>query len=168
MDLTFKQLDPENDIPELSELAVKIWNAYYPEVITQAQIDYMLGQSYTAEALRKQMQDDKHVFTGAYLDGKMAGYISVSTDGLGEYFIHKLYVDTSFHRKGIGSALFEYVFDKTNFTAIRLTVNRHNYKAVNFYFRIGFIIEKVADFDIGNGFVMNDFVMLLSHSNGDR
>lgn len=82
MDLTFKQLDPENDIPELSELAVKIWNAYYPEVITQAQIDYMLGQSYTAEALREQMLEDKHIFTGAYNDGKMVGYISLSTDGL--------------------------------------------------------------------------------------
>ena len=160
MEITFKQLDPETDIPELSALAARIWNAYYPEVITQEQIDYMLGQSYNAESLKKQMTEDNHVFTGAYIDGKMAGYISVSTDGLGEYFIHKLYVDTSIHKKGIGKALFEFVFKDKKYTAIRLTVNRQNFKAVNFYFRIGFIIERVADFDIGNGFVMNDFVMV--------
>ncbi|HMQ67370.1 MAG TPA: GNAT family N-acetyltransferase [Ignavibacteria bacterium] len=161
MDITFRQIDPETDIPELSALAAKIWNAYYPDIISQKQIDYMLGQSYNAESLKKQMTEDKHIFTGAYKNSKMAGYISVSTVGSGEFFIHKLYVDTSLHMKGIGKALFKFVFKNENYTAIRLTVNRQNFKAVNFYFRIGFIIEKVADFDIGNGFVMNDFVMIL-------
>jgi hypothetical protein len=35
-----------------------------------------------------------------------------------------------------------------------------NYKAINFYFKNGFTIEKVADFDIGDGYFMNDFVMI--------
>ena len=35
-----------------------------------------------------------------------------------------------------------------------------NYKSINFYFKNGFVIERVADFDIGNNFVMNDFVMI--------
>jgi ribosomal protein S18 acetylase RimI-like enzyme len=48
----------------------------------------------------------------------------------------------------------------TSAQSIRLTVNRENYKAINFYFKLGFKIEKVADFDIGQGYVMNDFVML--------
>ena len=42
---------------------------------------------------------------------------------------------------------------------ITLTVNRQNYKAINFYFKHGFKIKSVDDFDIGNGFFMNDFVM---------
>lgn len=165
MEITFKQLDPEKDIPELSTLASKIWNAYYPEVISQEQIDYMLGQSYSADNLREQMLEDKHVFTGAFIDDKMTAYISVSDDGLGEYFIHKLYVNTSMHRKGIGRELFNNVFKNKKITAIRLTVNRQNFKAVNFYFRLGFTIEKVIDIEIGNGFVMNDFVMLYKPEN---
>ena len=43
---------------------------------------------------------------------------------------------------------------------LRLTVNRQNFKSINFYFKNGFKIEQVADFDIGNGYVMNDFVMV--------
>jgi diamine N-acetyltransferase len=43
---------------------------------------------------------------------------------------------------------------------LRLTVNRKNFKAINFYFKNGFIIESVKDFDIGNGYLMEDFVML--------
>ena len=43
---------------------------------------------------------------------------------------------------------------------LRLQVNRQNFKAINFYFKMGFVIECVADFDIGDGYFMNDFVML--------
>ena len=43
---------------------------------------------------------------------------------------------------------------------IRLQVNRQNFKAINFYFKAGFKIEKVADFDIGDGYFMNDFIMI--------
>ena len=43
---------------------------------------------------------------------------------------------------------------------LRLTVNRQNYKSINFYFKNGFVIEKTADFDIGSGYFMNDFVMV--------
>ena len=55
MEVIFKELDPNKDIKELAALASKIWNEYYPEVISQEQIDYMLKQSYSAESLRKQM-----------------------------------------------------------------------------------------------------------------
>jgi RimJ/RimL family protein N-acetyltransferase len=41
----------------------------------------------------------------------------------------------------------------------RLTVNRKNFKSINFYFKLGFKIESVEDFDIGNNYFMNDFVM---------
>jgi hypothetical protein len=44
-------------------------------------------------------------------------------------------------------------------------VNRQNYKAINFYFKLGFKIQTVADFDIGNGYVMNDFVMVFEPLN---
>ena len=43
---------------------------------------------------------------------------------------------------------------------IRLTVNRKNHIAINYYFKNGFMIEEVKDFDIGDGYEMNDFVML--------
>jgi len=43
--------------------------------------------------------------------------------------------------------------------SITLQVNRQNYKSVNFYFSVGFKIIQVADFDIGEGWQMNDFIM---------
>jgi ribosomal protein S18 acetylase RimI-like enzyme len=54
----------------------------------------------------------------------------------------------------------DYIVDIRNPKTIRLTVNRQNYKSINFYFKNGFKIERVEDFDIGSGFWMNDFIMI--------
>jgi ribosomal protein S18 acetylase RimI-like enzyme len=83
--------------------------------------------------------------------------ISYSKTDDEDYFIHKLYVNTEIHSKGIGRALYNYVFENIKPKTIRLTVNRKNFKAINFYFKLGFIIEKLIDIDIEHGFVMNDF-----------
>lgn len=118
----------------------------------------MLDRFYSIDVLAYRIKEGD-IFIGAYTGNKLIGYISYSVTGEYEYFIHKLYVDIDTHHKGIGRALFRHVFDDKKVNAVRLTVNRKNYKAVNFYFRIGFIIEDVIDIDIENGFFMNDFVM---------
>ena len=41
-----------------------------------------------------------------------------------------------------------------------LNVNRANVKAVRAYERCGFTIRERGDFPIGNGFVMEDFIMV--------
>ena len=43
-------------------------------------------------------------------------------------------------------------------TSLQLQVNRDN-AAKSFYEKLGFVILKEADFDIGNGYFMRDYVM---------
>ncbi|HEY0040237.1 MAG TPA: GNAT family N-acetyltransferase, partial [Flavisolibacter sp.] len=43
-------------------------------------------------------------------------------------------------------------------TALRLNVNKHN-KAKSFYERLGFTVISDVKIDIGNGYVMDDYVM---------
>jgi diamine N-acetyltransferase len=160
MKLSFKEIKSDSEIKKLSLLASKIWNAYYPDIIGQKQVDYMLGKMYSEESLRKQINYERHYFIGAYLNEQMAGFISYSKTNEEDFFLHKLYVNTETHSKGIGRALFDYVFGNRNFKTIRLTVNRQNIKAINFYFKKGFVIEKIIDMDIGEGYMMNDFVMV--------
>ena len=76
-------------------------------------------------------------------------------------FLNKFYVDVSHHRGGIGTHFFNYLLQQMNPTKpVRLQVNRQNYKAVNFYFKNGFTIEKVTDLHVGENFYMNDFIMI--------
>ncbi|MBX7042313.1 MAG: GNAT family N-acetyltransferase [Ignavibacteria bacterium] len=156
----FRQVTDDEQLTRLSELAHRIWNMYYPDIIGQKQVDYMLGKMYSLGALKEQISNG-HTFVAGYVDGKMVGFLSYSKTSEMEYMIHKWYVDVSIHGKGVGRKLFDAAFVKTDYDVIRLTVNRQNFKAVNFYFRFGFTIERVADFDIGDGFFMNDFVMIL-------
>jgi RimJ/RimL family protein N-acetyltransferase len=149
----------ENDIPVLTELAQRIWNQHYPSIISQTQIDYMLEKMYSASSLREQMRVKKHQFSFIVVNGKKIGFISVNEQGDNTWFLNKFYIDQQIAGKGLGTLAYQKLLDLIKPKKITLTVNRQNYKAINFYFKNGFVIEKVADFDIGEGYVMNDFVM---------
>lgn len=156
------QLIPANeaDIPKIIALAERIWQEHYPPMIGQAQVDYMLNLVYSAESLKTQMQDGQ----AFYLIGNASqplGFVAISRRQSGDCFIHKFYIDNQEHRKGMGSLVFEQLIQLyQDVEEMRLQVNRFNFKAINFYFKLGFVIELVADFDIGNGYFMNDFVMV--------
>ncbi len=164
MDLIYKEITNDYDISALSNLANKIWNIHYPSIIGERQVEYMLEKMYSLESLRNQIIKEDHKFIGAYLHEEMVAFISYYEMGEDNYFIHKLYVNAGIHGKGIGRALYEHVFRDKIVKSIRLTVNRHNVNAINFYFKMGFNIEKTIDIDIGEGFVMNDFLMIYKNN----
>lgn len=143
------------DIPAVGALAERIWRAHYPGIISHEQIEYMLPLACPAEniALRKQR------FWLLYANDALAGYIAVEPRESNIWFIDKLYVDTALQRGGLGSALLRHVEKTLKPAALTLRVNRKNYQAVNFYFRHGFAIAGLDVLDIGNGFVMDDFLM---------
>lgn len=154
----------KEDAPLISHLAEVIWNEHYPAMITQGQIDYMLEKGYSVPALQKQMEQGHAIHLISDGD-KTFGYLSIeNTDKKkGEYFLHKFYVTAEYRRTGGGKYLFDYVLnkiEKEGLSLIRLFVNRENFKAINFYFKMGFVIEKIIDQPIGEGYFMNDFIMI--------
>jgi len=150
----------QNGLVELQQLAIKIWNQHYPEIISQEQIDFMLQKNYNPEALLQQMQEGQQFFF-IVSENQKIGFFSMSIKEDGSYFIHKFYIDKTQHRQGIGSLAFARALEIfPDARIIRLQVNRMNYKPINFYFKLGFRIEYAADFDIGDGYFMNDFVMV--------
>ncbi len=118
---------------------------------------------YSEKSIAEQMEK-KQNYTLIYADSEPVGYYSVSEKSPGHYFLHKFYIDTARHRSGIGAAAFDHMKenDCKGFAEIRLQVNRRNIKAVNFYFKKGFVIDYVEDVDIGNGYSMDDFFMKLT------
>ncbi len=150
------------DIPAIAKLAEIIWHQHYTSIIGTDQINYMLDMMYSYPSLTEQMTQKGHVFYLIHEDESVIGFIAVSKmeNAKHSYFIHKYYLLQELAGKGTGTAAFIELLKLLKPEELRLTVNRQNYKSINFYFKNGFKIEQVADFDIGNGYVMNDFVMV--------
>lgn len=149
-----------DDVPLLSELAHRIWWAYYPPIIGTEQVDYMLGLLYSPDALHRQMETDGQVFWLLVSAAQTLGYLAVSDQGEGRYFLHKFYLDNGQRGRGLGPMAFELLLTKyPDLQELRLTVNRENIASINFYFKLGFCIEQCVDLPIGQGFVMSDFQM---------
>ena len=148
------------DIALIAQLADSIWRRHYPTIISLAQIDYMLALMYSPTAIAQQMQQGQH-YTLIYNDSEAVGYYAVSEKEVRHYFLHKFYIDTTKHRQGMGAVALQYMLDNDcqGYESICLQVNRRNIKAVNFYFKQGFVIDHAMEFDIGQGYTMDDFVM---------
>ncbi len=151
-----------NEAPLIQALAHKIWPIAYKEILSQAQLDYMLNWMYSLESLTQQMQEGHHYF-GIYEADEMVGFLDVQPNQseIGVLKLNKIYVLPAFHGKGFGYQLIQFAINYAKSEqqkTIELQVNRHN-KAKDFYTKIGFTIKEEKDFDIGNGYFMNDYVM---------
>lgn len=148
------------DLQALSDLARKIWQDTYVHNIGQEQVDYMLALFYSPSVLSEKIKTGHEIYS-IFSDKILIGYIHLESR-VNDYFIHKFYIDTSLQHKGIGSFTMAFILQKLTIEKkpLRLHVNRKNFKAINFYFKNGFTIEDYADFDIGQGYFMNDFIML--------
>ena len=151
------------DIPAIRSIAHATWPVAYAEIITPAQIAYMLERMYSEAALLDQLHVKGHRFLLVEQDGKPIGFAGFEHHyTAGRSRLHKLYVLPAVKGTGVGNALLEAVLMaamKAGDTAVELNVNKHN-PAKDFYARHGFMIERDEVIDIGHGFVMDDHVMV--------
>ena len=151
------------DIPLIRQLTFSIWPQTYSSVISKEQIDYMLEMMYNPATLQKQIEEDGYTFIIVYDDTEPVAFASYNETEPQLWKLNKIYILPSQQGKGTGKFIINYIVDeiKTKHAkALQLQVNRQN-KAKGFYENLGFKIIKTADFDIGNGFFMNDYVMEL-------
>ncbi len=154
----------QQDIGAVSELARMVWQATYPALISQAQIDTMLADRYAADRMRVQLDDPLHAWWGARQDSLLIGFAHAELDGM-DCKLDKLYVHPGHQRRGIGAVLLHAVQGWARQRQARrlwLQVNRGNMQAVRAYEKYGFRIAESRVFDIGGGFVMDDHVMELA------
>jgi GNAT superfamily N-acetyltransferase len=152
------------DIDAVSALARTVWQATYPPLISQAQIDAMLADRYAPARIREQLEDPRHAWWVARLDSTPVGFAHAFMEESGCKF-DKLYVHPAQQRHGIGAALLHAVqawARRQDAHRLWLQVNRGNTQAIRAYEKYGFRIVASRVFEIRNGFVMDDHVMELT------
>lgn len=150
-------------IYNIQVLSNVIWPATFSNILSQEQISYMMDMMYSTSSLEKQMNELNHHYLLAEEDGEYLGYLSYELNYKGTPItkIHKIYVLPSIQGKGVGRLFIDAVSKlalKNNNTLLSLNVNRYN-RAIDFYKRMGFDFFASENIDIGNGFLMKDYVM---------
>lgn len=160
--LTIKQAEL-NDAKLINQLAWIAFPHTYKDLLSTEQIDYMMEWMYSIPNLEKQIADKKHSFYMAYYNNEPCGYLHIEKEDTDVFKLQKIYVLPNFQGKDIGKFLFQTAIKKIkqinpNPCLMKLHVNRDN-KAVLFYKRMGMSKIGTGDFEIGNGYYMNDFIM---------
>ena len=147
----------EKNIKTLAKLTDEIWHEYWPCILSEKQINYMVEKFQSENAIINQMKNENYKYYFINYENKNVGYVGISPHS--DYlFLSKLYVKKEFRHKGIGKTVFEKIKD-FGFDKIQLTVNKYNKNTIDAYLKYGFkIIDSVVS-DIGNGFVMDDYIM---------
>ncbi len=145
------------DIDIIRQLVFQIYPAAYKDILSPEQVTYMLDLFYSVSSLEKQFT--QHTFLVALAGDTPVGFASYSSVGAGNYKLHKLYVSSELQGKGVGTELIRFIMKNIQgAVAFELNVNRFN-KARFFYEKLGFVVIREEDIEIGNGYWMNDFVM---------
>jgi len=146
----------------VQELAHAIWPDTYGAILSQEQLDYMMDMMYSIESLEEQLEKQK-IFLLVKKDNHFIGFASyeLNVENSNKTKIHKLYVLPQIQGKGIGKSLIDYISKialENNNSALFLGVNKYN-KAKEFYSKYGFEITNSIVVEIGNGYVMDDYIM---------
>jgi GNAT superfamily N-acetyltransferase len=152
----------KEELPIIQELAQIIWPATYDAILSKEQFSYMMEMMYSIDSLQKQLANGK-VFLLIGDANKELGFASyeLNFDASNATKIHKLYVLPTMQGKGIGKILIEHIENiavKAANDCLVLTVNRFN-KAKDFYLKSGFQVITEKQIDIGNNYIMDDYIM---------
>jgi len=152
------------DVVAIGELAREIWHAHYPGIVTVAQIEYMLAERYSPDVMLGELRRDDVWWDVLSEAGVPRAFSSLHLgENPVEVKLDKLYVHQACQRRGFGALLIEH-------NAIRaralgrarmiLAVNKRNVNAIAAYEKAGFSIEQAVVKEIGEGFVMDDYIMV--------
>lgn len=158
------RLATNDDVAQIQEVAEKTWLVSYQGVISSEQIRYMLDMMYNQTKIKAAINDPNQAFWLAEENGAVLGFCGIEHGfpEAGFTRIHKLYILPNTQGSGLGKILLDQVEKEAQNHGnekLHLNVNKKN-KAVGFYQKQGFITNHEEVLDIGNGYVMDDFVMV--------
>ncbi len=123
----------------------------------------MIEWMYSLDNLTQSAESGTNFFL-IEISGENQGFIALTPDKENSTLISldKLYLHKNFHGALIGQKALYFACDfarKNNFAEIMLHVNKNNLKAQKAYLKNGFQISASVITDIGNNFVMDDYLM---------
>ena len=160
----FHIVSTSNEINEVVKIARDIWTEYYPPIIGIDQVEYMLENYHSKDAITIEITRDNYAYYLIKDKNRIIGYIGIQLKG-DKLFLSKIYILSSERGNGVGKASMNFIKDlaqKNKMNRISLTVNKNNTESIAAYYRLGFIKTGDICVDIGGGYEMDDIQMELN------
>ena len=176
MAVSFVPVSTPEDQERLAELAGRIWREYWPAIIGEAQTEYMVAHFQSLEAIRRDMakadepyeywfvvSDAKDAHGGDVCEPHVVGYTGGHHEAAtNRFFISKIYLLAEERGKGYAGkviAFYEDLCRARGLSAMYLTVNKYNELGIRAYRGKGFATIDAVETAIGEGFIMDDYIM---------
>lgn len=153
------------DVNRIIALAKTIWIPTFKDILPADRLEYLFKFMYDRDKLLAQIGNAHHEFYLLLNDRSEIGYSHIVFSP-GDMKLEKIYIHSGHQGRGCGLYLLQQMVDKSAQKGplpVRLQVNRGNKKAIEFYLKFGFSILASEDFDVGEGHVMDDFIMIYHH-----
>ena len=175
MVVEFVKVNEGSDLELLAKLADEIWMEYWPSRIGMGQTKYMVEQFQCLDAIKRGIAEHGYEYwfmcvddgvvgdymteDGKHIVGYTGGYVEVETN---RYFISKIYLLACERGKHYASPVFDFytaICRERGLRAMYLTVNKYNEMGTRAYLAKGFEIIDSVETDIGEGYIMDDYIM---------
>lgn len=148
-------------IQEIATLANNIWHEHFTPIIGLEQVEYMVEKFQSFSALKEQIADGYEYYQ-IFDEEEFCGYCGIHPGEDGRLFLSKLYLKKEARGRHLATQAFEFIKSlcrDRGLNAIWLTCNKHNDDSLAVYRHLGFETIDTQEADIGNGFIMDDYIM---------
>ncbi len=159
--VTIKPAATDNEIKNIATLANEIWHQHFVPIIGIDQVDYMVEKFQSYPAITAQIRDNGYEYFQIFIDDTLAGYTGVHAED-GALFLSKLYIHESFRGNHLATKAHHFLINickERGLKKIWLTCNKHNDNTLAIYDHLGYKVTDEQVADIGNGFVMDDYIL---------
>lgn len=173
--ISFVPVCTDTAIRAMADLASEIWHEYWPIVLAEEQIDYMVDTMQSFAPIEREIREEGYLYWFVTDEaGACVGYLSVRPEtadgevardvepGAGRLFVSKVYLRKEERGKHYASRMLDFCEElcRTNgLGSMYLHVNKHNEMGIRAYKGRGWHVAEETVGDIGRGFVMDDYIM---------
>ncbi len=146
------------DIEEAHPIITEIWQEVYTPIIGEQQVTYMLENYQGIETILQEMAEGTQYYM-LFSVGHCVGYTAyeIKKDHL---YLSKIYIHQDYRGQGLMREVFDWYDQLSQELRLnqRLRVNQNNKQAIAVYQHRGFQLIKEDIADIGQGFLMVDYL----------
>lgn len=157
----FLQVANPDHVTKVVDMADIIWRECYKGILSDEQIEYMVDKYQSDNVVTKKMINEGYEYYLINNGSAVIGFVSFLRDG-SRLLLTNLYILEEYREKGYCELVIDKVIKNckdTDIDRVRVTLNKLNEEGIKIYTNLGFskIEEDVQD--IGNGFVIDNYLM---------